>query len=107
MRRVAGLAPRQLGEARRPTIGFVVFLGICVLIAVTGLAIAGRLCRSRYRPVNLVWLAAAVATLWLLVASPFVLLAAAAGNPGNWIELAQVILSFAALTYAVCCCRSS
>jgi hypothetical protein len=39
--------------------------------------------------------------LWLLVASPFVLLAAATGNSGDWIELAQGILSFAALTYAV------
>jgi len=89
-------------EAPAEAIGFVVFLGICVLIAVTGLALAGRLCRGRYRPVNLaLWLAAAVTALWLLVASPFVLLASATGNSVDWIELAQVILSFAALTYAV------
>jgi len=89
-------------EAPAEAIGFVVFLGICVLIAVTGLALAGRLCRGRYRPVNLaLWLAVSVVALWVLVASPFALLAAAAGNPGDWTELAQVILSFAALTYAV------
>jgi hypothetical protein len=89
-------------EAPAEAIGFVVFLGICVLIAVTGLALAGRLCRGRYRPVTLaLWLASAVAVLWLLAASPFVVLAVAAGNPGDWTELAQVILSFAALTCAV------
>jgi hypothetical protein len=89
-------------EAPAEAVGFVVFLAICVLIAVTGLALAGLLCRGRYRPVDLtIWLAVAVAVLWLLVASPFVLLASAAGNSGDWTELAQALLSFAGMTYAV------
>jgi hypothetical protein len=89
-------------DAPAEAVGFLLFLAICVLIAVTGLALAGWLCRGRYRPVDLaLWLAVAVAVLWLLVASPFVLLASAAGNTGDWIELAQILLYFGGATYTV------
>ena len=89
-------------EAPAEAVGFLFFVGIFVLVAAVSLRLAGLLCRSRYRPLALaLWLAALVAGLWLLIASPFVLLAVATGNNADWLELIQVLLSFATLTYAV------
>jgi len=89
-------------EAPEEAVGFLIFLGICVLVAVTGLGLAGWICRRRNGPVGLaLWLPPILAALWVLIVSPFFLLAAATGSGGDWIELAQAILSFAALTYAV------
>ena len=64
--------------------GFLIFLGICVLIAVAGLSLAGWSCRRHYRPFALsLWLATFLTALWGLVISPFCLLAMAAGNSGD------------------------
>jgi hypothetical protein len=83
-------------------VGFLFVVGIFALVAAVSLRLAGLTSRGRYQPLALaLWLAVLVAGLWMLIASPFVLLAAATGNSNDWPELLQVLLSFATLTYAV------
>jgi hypothetical protein len=75
------ISSRADWDSPAEAIGFLVFLGICVLIAVTGLASPDGLCRGRYRPVTLaLWLAVAVAAL---VAAGSLSLCPAGGRNGQ------------------------
>ena len=82
--------------------GFLVLLGAGALVSATGLGLAGWAVRGRYRPAGLtLWLAVMGAGLWLVIVSPFFLLAQLGGAHAEWLELVQAVLVLAGLTLAV------
>jgi hypothetical protein len=83
--------------------GFLVCLGVCALVAVTGLSLAGLVSRRQYWPVGLtLWLAVFISALWLVISAPFYLMALiSSGGRAAWLEFAQIILAFAALTFGM------
>ncbi len=85
-------------QERKLALGFLIYVGVCVLVAVIGLNLAALVCRRRYRPVALtMWLVGFVATLWLLIYAPFLVIAVISqGAPGG--EFAGIVASFIALT---------
>jgi hypothetical protein len=80
-------------------LGFLVFVGLCVLVAVAALSLAGLVCRRQYRPVRLtLWLVVLVAALWVLISAPFFLFAVLIqGGPG--LDFVQAVLTFVVLTF--------
>jgi hypothetical protein len=84
-------------------LGFVIMVGVCVVIAVIGLNLAGLVCRRRYRPLALtLWLALFIAALWLLLSAPFAVIAMVSGSNGpSWLEFLGVVLSLAGLTFGM------
>jgi hypothetical protein len=77
-------------------------VGLCSLVATTGFTLAGWLTRGAYRPAGLaLWLALLLAAGWLVIITPFFLLNLAAGGVAEWLELLQVILVFAGITWGV------
>jgi hypothetical protein len=89
-------------ESPGEAFGFMVFLGVSLIVTVTALSLAGLICRRRYRPIVLVSAFALLCTaLWLLITLPFFLLAMVASGGGDWAEFVQALLTFASLNIAV------
>ncbi len=86
-----------------PALGFVTLVGVCVLVAVIGLSLAGVVCRRRYRPLALtLWVALFIAALWLLTAAPFAVIVWVSNSNGpSWSEFLGVVLSLAGLTFGM------
>ena len=84
-------------------IGFLVYVGVCVSVAVTGLSLAGLICRRQYRPFALtLWAAVFIMALWLVISAPFFVIAlVSSGGEAPWLEFVGFILAFAALTFGV------
>jgi hypothetical protein len=83
--------------------GFLIYVGLCGLVLVAALSLAGLLCRRRYRPVALaLWLALLVAACWMLIAAPFLIVLSVMSHVGpSWLEVILALLAFAGLTFAV------
>jgi hypothetical protein len=83
--------------------GFLVLVGVCVLVAAIGLSLAGLICRRQYRPFGLtLWLAVFIAGLWLVVSAPFFIIAwVSSRGEAPWLEFVQTIVAFAALTFGM------
>lgn len=82
----------------------ILVLGICVGALATGLSFAGLACRRAYRPVRLtLWLGAWVAGAWIVLTTPFFLLALASSGADleGMLSFVGAILGFAAATLII------
>jgi hypothetical protein len=78
-------------------------LALTVPASAVALSLAGRICRGRYRPAGLyLWLLILLVGVWLVIAAPFFLSAAAASSDGiPWADFFIPILAVAAGNFAL------
>jgi hypothetical protein len=83
--------------------GFLVFVGACVLAAVTGLNLAGLVCRRQYRPISvMLWVLVFIAAVWFVISVPFFVFAMVMSGGGRqWMEFGVAILIFCGLTFGM------
>jgi len=80
--------------------GFLVFVGLCVLVVAVALSLAGLMCHRQYRPLRLsLWLAIYVLVLWLVIVLSLFLMAVLRGGGGPWLEFLQTVFSIVAVTF--------
>ena len=84
-------------------VAYGIFLGICVLLSVVSLNLAGLLCRRRYRRLALaLWFAVFMAFLPLAIALPILMATSGVGNGlVPWSEVLTVLLGPAGSCYAI------
>ncbi len=94
---------RQDWQEPAMSFGFLIYVGVCVLVAVIGLSLAGLVCRRQYRPFRLVlWLAIFIAGLWLVISVPFFVIAMVTSSGRTpWLEFVRIIGSFVGLTFGM------
>jgi hypothetical protein len=90
------------GEASE-TMPALIILAIGSLVIAVALTLAGWICRNRYRPLALYpWLWLMLTVVWLVVTSPFFLIALMSSNGGiPWSELFNVVIAVAAGNFAL------
>jgi hypothetical protein len=88
--------------AAMETLPIGILLAMGALVTSIALSLDGLICRHRYRPAGLyLWLFLLLLAIWLLIAAPFVLIAAIAYGEGNtWSELFIPVLSVAMFHFA-------
>jgi len=77
------------------------YLGVCVLVSVAALSLAGRACRRCYRPLRLtLWLLGCNVAVWLVLATPLFVMALLQVGIGPWPGLLGGVLALGAATFA-------
>jgi len=83
--------------------GFLIYVGICVLVVITALSLAGLVCRRQYRPFGLMlWVFVFITALWFVISAPFFVIALVASRGAlPWREFFQMLVAFAGVTFGI------
>ncbi|MBM3881262.1 MAG: hypothetical protein FJ387_16315 [Verrucomicrobia bacterium] len=89
------------GDGALETSGMLLFMGVCVLLLSLALTLAALTCRRRYGPLRFsLWLLGYLVGGWLVVGTPFFLVALLSGGAPVG-EFLAAVLSFATVTFLV------